>query len=204
MKNPEIKNFLSNTAYFIWDILKTIAVVIVLFLIIRFYVVQPFIVEGKSMEPTLSPYEYLIIEKISYRLHPPSRGDIIVFDYPKNPKIKFIKRVIALPGEKIVIKKGKVFIYNEMHPEGVQLQENYLPSFSETSGNISLTLKEDEYFVLGDNRENSSDSRTWGALLRKNIVGRACIILFPFNKMGLIKTPIYENLTLLIKKLAYR
>ncbi len=153
---------------------------------IRYFVAQPFIVRGASMEPNFQEREYLIIDEISYFFRRPARGEVVVFRYPLNPREYFIKRVIGLPGETLEIKEGRVFIINQDHPEGFRLEEPYLPSELETRSSVRFTLEAGEYVVLGDNRPFSSDSRSWGALDRGFITGRVLFRAFPFSRFGLV------------------
>ena len=150
---------LKKTLDFIFELVKIIVISLIIIIPVRHYIIQPFYVKGASMEPNFHDHEYLIINEISYRFNDPQRGDIIVFRYPRNPQEYFIKRIIALPGEKIRVKDGKVFVYNEENEYGFALREDYLPANIKT---YSLTediieLDDDEYYVLGDNRNSSID-----------------------------------------------
>ena len=122
----------------------------------------------------------------------PQRGDVIIFRYPRNPKEYYIKRIIGLPGEKVQVKNSDVIIYNDQYPAGIKIDENYLPNDLETPGNIEMKLDENEYFVLGDNRFSSSDSRMWGAVPRSDIIGQAWIRCFPLSRFSIFKTPEYD------------
>lgn len=166
---------------FLWKWAKLAVVSLVIILPIRYFVIQPFFVLGASMEPNFENGDYLIINEIGYRMDKPQRGDVIVFKYPNNPKQYYIKRIVGLPGEVIIITDGKISIKNKENPGGFSLKEDYLKGV-ETYGNISRALGFDEYFVLGDNRGASSDSRMWGALNEKFIVGKVLLRAFPFNK----------------------
>jgi len=147
---------------------------------IRLFVAQPFIVSGASMETTFSTGEYLIVDQLTYHFEAPNRGDVIVFRYPKDPSKFFIKRVIGLPGDTIDITGREVTIKNGEHPDGVVLNESYVRSMK-PSATIHEELGTGEYFVMGDNRDASSDSRSWGVLQQDKIVGRAFVRLFPFT-----------------------
>lgn len=154
-------------------ILETIEIFLIALAIVipvRYFLFQPFFVSGASMEPNFQSGEYLLIDEISYRFRDPERGEVVVFRYPKDPSNFFIKRVIGLPGETIEIKDGKVEIHNLEFPNGFVLEESYIQE--STPGDIDLSLQKTEYFVIGDNRDHSSDSRTWGALTRDDIIGR--------------------------------
>lgn len=174
------------------DIAKTIAIVIALAFLIRYFVFQPFVVEGFSMEPNFTDQEYLLINKVTYRFSAPQRGDVVVFVAPNVPGIDYIKRIIGLPGEKIGIKNQNIYINNKL------LEEKYLSPDVKTviqndkNTSLELTLNDNEYFVLGDNRDHSSDSRVFGPLPKKNIVGKAWFSVYPWQIFGLIKTPSYN------------
>jgi signal peptidase I len=149
---------------------------------IRIFVAQPFIVSGASMEDTFHSGEYLIVDQLSYRFDDPERGDVVIFKYPKDPSKYFIKRVIGVPGDTVRISGTTVTITNDEHPEGLELEEPYIDSMRENALSVT-SLNEGEYFVMGDNRDASSDSRIWGVLPRENIVGRAYVRLSPITKM---------------------
>lgn len=152
---------------------------------IRMFIAQPFIVSGASMMDTFHNGEYLIVDQVSYRFNEPSRGDVIIFRYPRDPSKFFIKRVIGLPGEKIAIEGNTVTITNGSHPEGAVLDEPYIASMQPNTF-LEENLGEGEYFVMGDNRDQSSDSRMWGVLQEQNIIGRALLRLFPIGAAGVM------------------
>ncbi len=156
-------------------------------LIIRFYVAAPYVVSGSSMEPNFDNWDYLITDRLSYRLEEPQRGDVIVFHLPQEYSRTLIKRVIGLPGDTIAVEGNRVRITNIDNPEGFILDEPYLSeqNFGGPS-NITVTLGATDYFVLGDNRKVSSDSRTWGALPEDHIVGRVLLRLFPLSNIDLL------------------
>ncbi|OGG88517.1 signal peptidase I [Candidatus Kaiserbacteria bacterium RIFCSPLOWO2_12_FULL_50_28] len=160
------------------------AIALGLALFIRFFIAAPYIVSGASMEPTFDNLHYLIIDRVSYELGEPARGDVIVFDLPTEPGRSLIKRVIGLPEETVIISENAVIIQNAEHPEGFTLDEPYLDQANLGGGNdMRVILEQGEYFVLGDNRHVSSDSRVWGALPRETIVGRVFLRLYPLNMM---------------------
>lgn len=168
----------------VWDIIKFLAPVIVVVFIFRTFVAQPFIVDGESMSPQFHTGHYLIIDELSYRFHEPRRGDVIVLRYPLDPKRFFLKRIIGIPGDRVVIKDGKVIVFNTENPNGAVLSEPYETQVTFPAGPYrDVILGEDEYFAMGDNRAGSSDSRSWGILPRKNITGRALLRLFPVKLM---------------------
>ena len=193
LNNIEIKsNPTKDFFYFVFDLLKTGIIVFILAFCLRYFVIQPFIVDGESMMPNYVNNEYLLAEKISYLIGSPQRGDVVIFRYPGNPSISYIKRIIALPGERITISNNTVRIFNNEYPEGKVLSETaYLPSTSLTlvqdDKPIDRTLGQNEYFVMGDNRQHSSDSRDWGVLPKSNIIGRSWLTLLPTDKFGVNK-----------------
>jgi signal peptidase I len=153
---------------------------------IRHFIATPYIVIGSSMEPTFYDYHYLIIDRLTYDFSDPQRGDVIVLDLPQNTSRALIKRVIGLPGETVSLSGTSVTIKNSEHPEGFTLDETYLdPADLGGATDMTVTLGPDQFFVLGDNRKVSADSRLWGTLPREDIVGRVFVRLYPFNKLGL-------------------
>ena len=155
-------------------------------LFVRFFIAAPYVVSGQSMEPNFHDWQYLIVDRISYDLGKPSRGDIIVFDLPQNENKALIKRIIGLPGETVVLSGQSVMIMNAEHPQGFTLEEPYLDPANLTATNeLTMKLSADEFFVLGDNRRVSADSRVWGSLPRKDIVGRVLFRLYPLDQLGI-------------------
>lgn len=181
MEKELIKSQLLSFTKNLWDFLIVIIIAAVIVFPIRKYIFQPFIVSGSSMEPTFYTGDYLIIDELSYKLNNPQRGDIIVFSYPNDPSQKYIKRIIGLPGETVDVNNGKVFI--EQNDKKFELQEVYLPSNIITNHNTTLLLKEGEYFVMGDNRMASSDSRSWGAVPQDKIIGKVLVTIFSPKKV---------------------
>lgn len=166
---------------FLKDLVHYVITALVIVVPIRMWVAQPFIVNGASMDTTFAHGEYLIVDELSYRFQEPARGDVVVFKYPLEPKKYFIKRIIALPGETISVKNQDVTIINTENPKGFKLNEPYV--HTQTFGDLKKTLGPDEYFVMGDNRLVSSDSRFWGSLPKKNIIGRPFVRLLPFSRI---------------------
>lgn len=172
---------------FTWEILKIVIISLAIIIPIRYFLIQPFFVNGASMDPNFLDSDYLIIDEISYRFNEPQRGDVIIFRYPLDPSQFFIKRVIGLPEEIVRIEDGKIFIYSQDTPdERVILDESEYLEDSYTPGNLEITLEENKYFVLGDNRKASSDSRKWGALDGRYIIGRAWIRAWPVDRVGIL------------------
>jgi signal peptidase I len=168
-----------------WETIRFILIALAVVIPIRVYIAQPFIVSGASMDPTFASEQYLIVDEVSYHIKDPIRGDVVIFKYPKNPKQYFIKRVIGLPGETVIInEEGKVFI-KEVGAEALTtLKEPYV-QFTKSDA-VELALKENEYFVMGDNRAGSYDSRAWGPVSRELIVGKAFVRLFPFSDTNIL------------------
>jgi signal peptidase I len=180
------------------ELIRTAIIVSVLAIIIRTFAVQPFVVEGSSMYPRFETNDFLIVDKISYHIHTPNRGDIIVFKYPYDLQTNYVKRVIGLPGETVKIVDGKVEIVNKTHPNGVFLGEPYLSDGNVTTLPVSSATNEfvvpaDKYFVLGDNRRASSDSREWGFLPKEDIIGRVFLEAYPFNKASIVAHATYPD-----------
>lgn len=174
---PKKENFLK-------EIVKFTLIAIVIVVPIRAYVAQPFIVSGASMDPTFNTGQYLIVDQLTYHLQDPKREDVIIFRYPRDPSTYFIKRIIGLPGETLTMKSGKINIINKDHPEGFTLDDPHIIPEHRTSDTFKITLGPTEYFVMGDNRPESSDSRVWGPLEKKYIVGRPILRLTPPSKIG--------------------
>jgi len=178
-------NFLKSVFKFSWDIIKVAVIALVLAGLVRYFLVQPFFVAGASMEPNFEDGEYLLIDELSYYFKPVGRGEVIVFHYPLDTSKYYIKRVIGLPEETVEIKNSQVTIYNNEHPDGFTLNESYLLKSLITDGQIKEKLGKNEYFVLGDNRSVSYDSRRWGILPKNDIVGRVWVRAWPFNRAAI-------------------
>ncbi len=155
-----------------WEVAEVVLIAVVTVFAIRTFLMQPFLVSGASMEPNFSTGNYLLVDEVTYRLRTPERGEVIVFKYPNDPSVYYIKRIIALPGEHVVVRDGKIKIFNSQHPEGMALNESYLDNNLKTLGNIDAVLDTNDYFVMGDNRNFSYDSRSWGSLPKENIIVR--------------------------------
>ncbi|MEK7646609.1 MAG: signal peptidase I [Patescibacteria group bacterium] len=165
--------------------IKVIIVALIISLPIRFFIAEPFVVEGASMDPTFESGQFLIVDRISYNTGTPSRGDVTIFKYPNNPRVYYIKRVIGLPGETVRISDGIVSIVNTEYPEGFILDESYIGATHRSHETATVTLGPTEYFVMGDNRSQSSDSRSWGPLDEKFIIGRPVVRLLPLTAVSL-------------------
>ncbi len=180
-----------TTNNFIFEILFQVALALAIFMLIYVFLLQPHQVRGHSMDPNFEDGEYILTDKLSYRLHSPKQGDVIVFSAPPARHDEFIKRVIGTPGENVSVKEGRVFVNK------VALEESYIPKDITTSDGLALrdgqimTLENNEFFVMGDNRLRSSDSRSWGVIKRSDIVGRAWLIYWPINRIRFIPSASY-------------
>lgn len=187
---------------FLWEVVKVFFWALVIIMPIRVFLFQPFFVQGASMEPNFKDGDYLIVNELGYKetnvgadgLHlftvspfkDLQRDDVVVFKYPINPKQYFIKRIIGLPGEQVKISDGKITIFNAQNPDGIVLDEKkYLASDVVTASDQIRTLKDDEYFVLGDNRQFSHDSRAWGPVSKSHIIGKVLLRAWPLGKSQL-------------------
>lgn len=153
-------------------------------IIVRFFIAAPYIVSGASMDPTFESWHYLIIDRVSYHFEEPERGDVVVFRFPQDPSRSFIKRVIGLPGETVRISGTDVNIINTQYPDGFLLDEPYVSEENYRPSNMTVELGPEEYFVLGDNRRASADSRVWGSLPREFFTGRVFLRLFPLGEIS--------------------
>jgi signal peptidase I len=169
-----------------WELARFALVAIIIVIPIRIFIAQPFIVSGSSMVPTFQDGQYLIVDEISYIVGTPHRDDVVVFRNPNNTKIFFIKRIIGLPGETVDVNsaQNQVTITNAEHPNGFQLDQSFIKNTGGIDGHF--VLGDNEYFVMGDNRPASSDSRYWGAVPKNLMIGRVLFRLLPFNKIGVL------------------
>lgn len=177
MPEGEKENFLK-------EVLTFGAIALAVVLPIRLFIAQPFVVSGSSMDPTFHDAEYLIVDELSYYINEPKRGDVVVFHYPKEPKKYFIKRIIGLPGETVHVRQEYVSVTKADGTE-MRLDEPYLVNLG-NGGDEDVTVSAGEYFVMGDNRPASSDSRTWGLLPEENIAGRAFLRLLPLSRIDVM------------------
>lgn len=181
---------------YLYEIIKTIVIVIIMYLLIRTFIFQPFEVDGSSMEPTLHNNEFLLVQKVTSYFKDIQRGDVIVFRYPNDPKVSYVKRIVGLPGDKVAISQGKVTIYNSQTPNGLVLDENYLVQGQQTRVNNDYsehdwTVGANEYFVMGDNRDHSDDSRSWNFVPKSNIIGQVWLTVYPIKDFGTVEKVSY-------------
>lgn len=193
LKKPSFKeNLRQKYIPFIWELIKIALIAMAIVLPIRYFLFQPFIVSGDSMVPNFHSGDYLIVDEISYRFKGPERGDVVIFDasfIEKYAGQRFIKRIIGLPGETVDVINGQVKIIKDK--KITILDEKYLTEDLKTYGDKNITLKENEYFVLGDNRDRSFDSRFWGVVPQKYIIGKAFLRIFPITNLSEISKPSY-------------
>lgn len=166
----------------LWENIEMIIIAVLIVAPIRYFLIQPFVVHGSSMEPNFYTKDYLVIDELSYRFNQPKRYDVVVFKAPNHRNQYYIKRIIGLPTENIIIKEGKITILDKAG-KSINIKEDFLSDNSITSGNLELVLGENEYFVLGDNRSASYDSRNWGPLDGDLIIGRVWLRLWPLQKI---------------------
>jgi len=176
------------------EFLSSALVMVAVVLGIRAFVIQPFRVDGQSMEPTLENREYILVDKLSFRLRQPKRDDVVIFNPDKSrPELAYVKRVIGLPGDRVVVAGGRVKIYDDQYPSGQVINEPYLAPGTQTlvdndlSHKLDLTLGPNQYFLLGDNRQHSYDSRALGVVDQSQLVGKAGFIILPVSAAGSVK-----------------
>jgi len=185
-------NFFRRVGTFFLDLIETVVIALAVFVMIYLFLFQPHQVRGSSMYPNFQDGEYILTDKISYRLKEPQRGDVIIFRAPRNQEYDYIKRIIGLPGDTVKIENNQMYINNQ------HLTEAYLPSFFSTHSGaflhpgVGVVIPEDEFFVLGDNRSHSSDSREWGFVPRENIVGKALLRYWPTDRVGTVPAVDYQ------------
>ncbi len=183
------KGFVSGLGSFFLEVLKILFLAGITIIVVRYFLFKPFYVKGASMEPSYYASEYLIVDELTYRFREPQRGEVVIFKAPIAEKDFYIKRIIALPGERVKVGQGKIVIYNEAHPQGFVLNESYI--VEETPGTDTITVADNEYYVLGDNRDASLDSRVFGAISKDLIVGKAWLRGWPFTRVGIVPIPSY-------------
>lgn len=179
-------------AVFVLEVLQIVIISAAIIIPIRYFLIQPFYVKGASMEPNFYDHEYLIIDELSYRLREPLRGEIVVFRYPRDESQFFIKRIIGLPGETVEITDAHVVIYNEENPNGKALDEDAYLDGALTQGKKKITLAADEYYVLGDNRDESLDSRSFGPVKKEEFIGRVWVRGLPLSRVSTFDIPTYN------------
>jgi signal peptidase I len=174
------------------EVLEIAVIAIAAVFVVRTYLVQPFLVSGTSMYPNFQNGDYVLVDELTYRIRPPERGEVVVFHDPEDYGTYFIKRVIGLPSEKVTIESSTITVYNAAHPGGFALDETYIPAGTVTTDNATYTLSSSTYLMLGDNRPFSYDSRSWGLLPAKNIVGLVRVRLWPITAITAFADPKYQ------------
>lgn len=187
-QNPRFK---APILYEAWEWIKVIVIAIIIATIVRHFIIEPFIVEGVSMDPTFKTGHFLIIDRLSYRFHEPRRGDVIVLINPNDHSEYFIKRIIGLPGETVTLENGNLKITSGSTTQ--EIKEPYIADIHKSFNNAEYNLNNKQYFVMGDNRAESSDSRAWGPVERDLIIGRPMIRLFPLNKITIYPGEYNQN-----------
>lgn len=175
------------------EVLEVALVALGAVFLIRSFLIQPFLVSGASMAPTFQNGDYLLVDEVSYQFREPQRGEVVVFRYPSDESTFFIKRIVGIAGDTVAFENGKVKIVNDEHPDGVAINEGYLPKGAMTNPrpgrNAKFTLQEGEYVVLGDNRSYSYDSRDWGILRDSEIIGLVRLRLWPVSDFQVFAAP---------------
>lgn len=184
------RGFLSKLGIFLLELIKIALLAGLTIGLVRYFLFKPFSVKGSSMSPAFEENEYLIVDEITYRLRAPERGEVVVFKAPNSSSDKYLKRIIGLPGEKVKIEDNKIIICSETYPRCTVVDESYISETTE--GTVTVTLGPDEYFVLGDNRDASYDSRRFGAISKSSIVGRAVFRGWPFHRISTFTAPEYH------------
>lgn len=182
------------------EIVEVVVVALAAVFLVRTFLFQPFMVSGASMETNFSNGDYILVDELTYRIREPQRGEVVVFRYPKDESTYFIKRLLGLPGETVEIANHQVIVHSAQNPEGQVIREEYIPkgtpilSCTTPQGSLNerFVLKANEYFVMGDNRQASFDSRCWGAVKSDEIIGLARVRLWPFGKAMTIPVPAYQ------------
>jgi len=184
------RGFLATASVFFLELVKVALLAAITIALVRYFLFKPFYVKGQSMEPNFYEKDYLIIDELSYRFREPQRGEVIVFKAPTVEKDYYLKRILGLPGERVKVGDGKVVVYNDDYPQGVLVEEFYLAE--ETPGSNMLTLGPGQYYVMGDNRDASYDSRRFGAIEEGSIIGRAWVRGWPFTRISAFSAPDYN------------
>lgn len=167
------------------------AIAVFAVILCRQYVFNPYAIAGASMAPSFHDGDYVFVDQLSYRLREPRRGEVIVFHSPSGNDEDLVKRIVALPGETVMVRDGQVVVVNQEHPQGLTLSEGYLDPLEITTGSSSITLDDGEYFVMGDNRSVSFDSRSWGPLDEDGIVGMVRLRIWPLDEAHAFTAPQY-------------
>ncbi len=189
-RDPQDYSLIGKIGLFFFEVIKIALFAGITIGLVRYFLFKPFYVKGQSMEPTYHEREYLIVDEITYRFKDPERGDVLVVRSPISDGEFYLKRIIGLPNERIKLEDNTIIIYNNDYPQGIILDESYL--IEETPGSVQVTLGSNEYFVLGDNRDASYDSRRFGPINKDSIIGKTWLRGWPLNKISIIEPPKYN------------
>ena len=182
---------MKGALFFFWEIIKIVLIALIIVVPIRYFVFQPFFVRGQSMEPNFQNGQYILTNKVEYKLRSPNRGDVVIFKSPRNKDVDYIKRIIGKPGDRVMLKEGTFYV------NGTKVEESYLASGTYISQGSFLRegseiiVPKGQYFLVGDNRGHSSDSREFGTIPLEDFIGRAFLRYWPFSQAGLIQQPTY-------------
>lgn len=186
--------FFKRAVAALFDFLQSIVVVLAIMVMIYLFVMSPQEISGASMEPNFHNGEYILTNKIQYKLENPKRGDVVIFKSPLNKDIDYIKRIIALPGEKVMLKDSALWVNGKKVSEPYLAPDVYIFGGSYLKEGVEVTVVEGMYFVSGDNRPHSSDSREFGPIAKEDFIGKALLRYWPFDRLGIIPRPDYPNL----------
>ena len=189
-----IVKILKKIGAFIYETIQTIVILLSLFTFIYFFAMQPHQIQGASMEPNFYNGEYILTDKISYRFNEPQRGQVIVFKAPNNPRRDYIKRIIGLPGETVSLENNSIYINGRKLTEDYLSEDEFISAGPYLGKANQAVVPEGNYFVLGDNRDHSQDSRSWGAIKRGAIIGKVFFRYWPPKMIGTIEAADYSNL----------
>lgn len=187
-------SFIKGIIEFVMDILETVVFIGSLFIVLYLFIMQPNQVKGASMEPTFQSGDYIFTSKVTYKFRNPQRGDVVVFKSPRNPDIDYIKRIIGLPGDKIVISNGVITVNGNVLDEKYLSDKTNLWETGFAKENVPIVVSKEEIFVMGDNRPRSSDSREFGPIPLESIIGQVFFRYFPSNKIGDVKNPLPKSI----------
>lgn len=179
---------------FLFDILESIVVALAIFVVVYLFLFQPHQVKGASMDPNFHDGEYILTNKFQYHFDEPKRGDVIVFKSPQNPDIDYIKRIIGLPGDKVALRNNHFYVNSKELPESYIAPELFTYNGSYLREGMEILVPENHYFVVGDNRPRSSDSREWGPIEKSAIIGKSQFRYWPFDRMGIINRAQYPGI----------
>jgi signal peptidase I len=185
-------NFIARGIAALFDFLQGIVVFLAILVMVYLFLLSPQEINGQSMDPTFHNGEYILTNKVEYKIKDPARGDVVIFKSPRNKEVDYIKRVIGLPGERIKLVNSTYYLNDKPLDESAYLAETvktYPGSF--LTENVEYTIPAGKYFVSGDNRTHSSDSREFGPIPKEDFIGKALLRYFPFDRTGLIKNPFY-------------